>query len=66
MDLRNRWRTWRSRFAGRLLGGMLLVARPVAALLAWLLTQESASEITRLTEEAHAQQAAGQAWAAAG
>ncbi|HKY75309.1 MAG TPA: cache domain-containing protein, partial [Acidimicrobiia bacterium] len=61
MDLRSRWRSWRSRFAGRLLGGMLLVALPVAVLLAWLLTQESAHEITRLTEEEHAQQAAVQA-----
>jgi methyl-accepting chemotaxis protein len=60
-DLRNRWRAWRSRFAGRLLAGMLLVALPVAALLSWLLTQDTAREITSLTEAEHAQQAATQA-----
>jgi methyl-accepting chemotaxis protein len=64
MDVRNRWRTWRTRFAGRLLGGMLLVALPVAVLLTWLLTRDSDREITRLTQQQHAQQAAVQAQAA--
>ena len=64
MDLRTRWRSWRGSFAGRLLAGMLLVAIPVAAILALVLTRDSARELTDLTEEEHAQQAAFQARAA--
>jgi len=64
MDLRSRWRTWRGSFAGRLLGGMLLVALPVAVLLAWLLTRDTDRELTRLTASEHIQQATVQAAAA--
>ena len=50
--MRGRWHDMRGRFALRLLAGMLAVSLPVAAVLSWVLTERSADNITRLTEEA--------------
>ena len=47
--LRSRWSGARGRFATRLLAGMLAVSLPIAVVLAWVLTERSADELTRLT-----------------
>ncbi|HEX9968500.1 MAG TPA: methyl-accepting chemotaxis protein, partial [Acidimicrobiales bacterium] len=49
--LRSRIGNARGRFGTRLLAGMLAVSLPIAGVLAWVLTERSASNVTRLTEE---------------
>jgi methyl-accepting chemotaxis protein len=49
-DVRRRLREARNRFAVRLLAGMLVVSVPIAAVLAFVLTQQSSDTIVELAE----------------